>query len=535
MTPQNHSNVLGLSAFSFDKALSEWTILLGSEHVLTDERAQAYNNCPSQSTRHIPAVLLPTSQEDVRKIMLIAARYRVPLHPVSTGKNWGFGGAAPGTNSAVIVDMHLMNRIVDFIPDLGIVTVEPGVTQRQLSEFLRQGNYPFIVSVSSASPDCSIIGNALERGHGMMPYMDRFASLTSLKAVLPDGSLYQSLLADGGGEEIDRAYKWGVGPYLDGLFSQGGFGLVTQASFILAPKPELTTMFFFRPRPDVTLDELMAKLRRVKHDVGHLISTFELGTRTNAQDHMLSTHDISLEGWSVMGGIHASREMTKFVIASMRKDLRSVATDFVFLNEDTIEGYAQKKFWQRDTSLRAYVRENMEMMRGMLGFLEGTPQEKAMMYAYHRRPQALKGDESLKSMERNLRDIGLIWYWPILPARGSDVRMFLQMMERISKRHGFNPVWNFNLEHSTYVSAGVHIFYDPATEQERAMAYYKDLFEEGKAMGYLPHRPHIDSSTLYAPAEQSRFYALLAKLKDAVDPANLISMRVQLPRDKTTQ
>ncbi len=532
MTPQNHSNVLGLSAFNLDKALSEWSILLGTDHVLMGDKAQAYNNCPSQSTRHIPAVLVPTCQEDVRKIMLIAARYHVPVHPISTGKNWGFGGAAPSANSSVIIDLHKMNRIIDFIPDLGIVTVEPGVTQGQLADFLKKGNYPFMVAVSSASPNCSIIGHALERGHSMMPYMDRFASLTSLKAVLPNGELYQSLLADGGGEEIDRAYKWGVGPYLDGLFSQGGFGVVTQASFILSPKPEMVTMFLCRPRAEVTLDELMVKLRRVKHDAGHLISTFELGTRPYAESsERKPTDTIPLSDWSVLGGIHASRDMTKFVMKTMKRELRGVATDFVFLDAATLEQrHAKKKFWQRDTPIRHYVRKNINLMRDMLGFMAGQPQDMSMMYAYHRQPEVLNTNPVLKDLEANLRDVGLIWYWPLLPARGSDIRLFLQMLDRVSKQHGMNPVWNLNFEHSTFISAGVHIFYDPKTQQDQAMAYYKNLFEEGKALGYLPHRSHIDSGPLYTSGAHSHFYSLLSKIKTAVDPDNLISMRVQMPK-----
>lgn len=518
-------NVVTLSAISLNKVITEWRDLLGSEHVLTDEAAQAYNNCPSQTVRHIPAVLRPESQVQVQEIVRIAAQHHICLHPVSTGRNWGFGGASPAVNSAVIVDLSRMNRILDFMADLGVITIEPGVTQRQLAEFLEQGNYPFMISASSASPNCSVIGNALERGHGLMPYVDRFLSLTSLKAILPDGQLFQSLLADGGGDIIDKTYKWGAGPYLDGLFSQGGFGIVTQASFILAPKVEQTTMFLLTPRSDVNLDQLLNRLRQVKHNAGHMISTFELGTRTGGLDG-----DAASITWSITGGIHASREMSKFIIRMMRRDLRDLITDCIFLTRDTVDQVAARRFWQRDTELKKYARDNIDLMKGMLDFYQGIPQDKAMTYAYHHLPDRLQGDETLPSLETNLRNTGLIWYWPILPARGADVRLFLEMMKRVSAKHGFNPVWNFNLEHSTYISAGVHIFYDPETEQTRAMDFYRELFEEGKALGYLPHRAHIESGPLYPKDGQDHYFSLLNRLKQGVDPHGIISMR--LPTSK---
>ena len=89
---------------------------------------------------------------------------------------------------------------------------EPGVTQQKLSDYLAAKGLQFLVPVTGAGPDCSLIGNALERGYGITPHADHFGAVTALEAVLPDGRLYRSALSELGGGAVDRAYKWGMGP-----------------------------------------------------------------------------------------------------------------------------------------------------------------------------------------------------------------------------------------------------------------------------------------------------------------------------------
>ena len=85
-----------------------------------------------------------------------------------------------------------------------MVTVQPGVTQGALREYLDRHDLPFLVPVTGAGPTCSILGNALERGYGITPYADHFASLMSVNAVLADGTQYRSPLSEMGGEQVDR-------------------------------------------------------------------------------------------------------------------------------------------------------------------------------------------------------------------------------------------------------------------------------------------------------------------------------------------
>src|SRR5262249_6564104 len=109
--------------------------------------------------------------------------------------------------------------------------------QGMLAEFLSRGGHSFLVPVHGGGPNCSILGNALERGYGITPHADHFGAVLALEAVLPDGSIYRSPLQRMSSVP-GPAFKWGIGPYVDGLFTQSGFGIVTAISIALARTPD---------------------------------------------------------------------------------------------------------------------------------------------------------------------------------------------------------------------------------------------------------------------------------------------------------
>jgi 4-cresol dehydrogenase (hydroxylating) len=88
-----------------------------------------------------------------------------------------------------------MNRILDFHEELGYVTVEPGVTQGQLMEFLRQRKSRLWMDGTGSSPQCSLIGNTIERGFGHTPYGDHFGNVCGFEVVLANGEAIETGLA----------------------------------------------------------------------------------------------------------------------------------------------------------------------------------------------------------------------------------------------------------------------------------------------------------------------------------------------------
>ena len=142
------------------RALVAWQDVLGPEHVLTDAATiSAAQTATFYTTQRIPAVIRPGSREEVQECVRVANEYKTPIYPVSTGKNWGFGSRVPPTDGCVLMELRRLERIVDYDEKLAYVTVEPGVTFRQLHEFLRAQKSNLMINTIGGTPDSSLVGN----------------------------------------------------------------------------------------------------------------------------------------------------------------------------------------------------------------------------------------------------------------------------------------------------------------------------------------------------------------------------------------
>ena len=114
-------------------ALLQWESVLGRENLITQEEPlRAAATATFSVDRQIPAILRPANREQVQQSLRIASKFAVPVYPISSGKNWGYGSRVPVRDGCVLLDLGRMNRILEFNEDLAYATVEPGVTQGQL-------------------------------------------------------------------------------------------------------------------------------------------------------------------------------------------------------------------------------------------------------------------------------------------------------------------------------------------------------------------------------------------------------------------
>ncbi|HWE00234.1 MAG TPA: FAD-dependent oxidoreductase, partial [Bryobacteraceae bacterium] len=140
---------------------------LGADLVVThSSQLRAAETATFETRRTIPMIVRPKTRAQLQECVRAANRLQIALYPVSTGKNWGYGSSVPPADACALVDLSGMNRITGFNERLGYVTVEPGVTQRQLYRFLREKDSRLWMDATGSSPDCSIIGNTVERGFG---------------------------------------------------------------------------------------------------------------------------------------------------------------------------------------------------------------------------------------------------------------------------------------------------------------------------------------------------------------------------------
>lgn len=189
--------------------------------------------------RHASAAVAPENVEQVQEVVRIADRYKVPLFPISTGKNFGYGGPSPNVTGSAVLDLKRLNKVLEIDDKRNFALVEPGVSYFDLYRHIQQNNLKLMVDCPDPGWG-SPIGNSLERGIGytMPHFRDHFGSSCGMEVVLPNGELMRTGMGALPGSESWQEYKYGFGPDPSGLFAQGNFGVVTKMGFRLMPLPD---------------------------------------------------------------------------------------------------------------------------------------------------------------------------------------------------------------------------------------------------------------------------------------------------------
>ena len=203
-------------------AIEAWRRDVGENAVIADaEDLATYTESTCASQRQAVAVLMPGLLEDVQKIVATANAHKVPLYPISCGKQWGMGSLLPVKDGAAIVDLGRMNRIIEVNAQYHYAVVEPGVTQRQLLDHIKADNLPLMLNVTGSTSDTSLIGNAMDRGVG---YFDsRAHGISNMQVVLGNGETIRTGFGHFDNAKTKNLYHHGIGPSLDGLFPQANF------------------------------------------------------------------------------------------------------------------------------------------------------------------------------------------------------------------------------------------------------------------------------------------------------------------------
>jgi (+)-pinoresinol hydroxylase len=238
----------GVSARNFNAALEGFRNVVGGDYVFSsDEDVALYRDSYTpffdEPDKELvaSAAVAPNSTEQVQEIVRIANRYRIPLYPVSTGRNLGYGGSAPSYSGSVVVDLKRMNRILEVNDQAGYCLVEPGVSFFDLYRYFEDNNHPFMVSTPEPGWG-SPIGNALDRGVSGVRG-ENFSAVCGMEVVLGTGEILRTGMGAVPTSKLWQAYRYGFGPYVDGIFSQSNYGIVTKMGFWLVRKPEVKQTF----------------------------------------------------------------------------------------------------------------------------------------------------------------------------------------------------------------------------------------------------------------------------------------------------
>jgi 4-cresol dehydrogenase (hydroxylating) flavoprotein subunit len=528
------------SCRSTDDLWPAWRQIVGADNVLGADAAQSrYGaDCSAAHPRTLCGAITPASREQIPAILRVAQQHGVALYPISTGHNWGYGTAVPVADGTVILDLSQLRLITDFDERLGIVTVEPGVTQQMLSNFLQARAADFLVPVTGAGPTCSILGNALERGYGITPQTDHFGAVLALEAVLPDGTPYCSPLLEAAPHGVGRLFKWGVGPHLDAMFSQSGFGVVTRMTIALARRPEAVRAVLFGIEQPDQLPETVDRIRGFLQAHGGSVGAVNLMNqrrmlamsapypRDQVADGIIAPEilarmgrDYKIMPWTGLATFYGSDRVSRIVTRELRATLRGVASRVVVLSPGRLAlliRLASLIPGARGKKLRAMV----ETVRRGYDLVRGYPNETALPLVYWRcdvaRPDA--------ALDPSRDGCGLIWYPPLVPLLGEDVERYVTFVTTTMTAHGFEPLITLTTISERVADSSVPILFDRHSPAEcaRARQCYLDLLEGGQELGFFPYRLGVDAMT-WLEHKIPNTMATVGRLKRTLDPGAILS------------
>lgn len=497
----------GVSEKNFDAAIREYREILGAANVFTDaEHLVSYNKImiPDSNENHQPsAAICPASTEEVSRCVAVCNKYKVPVWPISTGRNLGYGSAAPGSRGQVVMDLRRMNKIIEVDADLGTALVEPGVTFQQLYDYLQDNKIPLWLSCPAPSSIAGPLGNAADRGVGYTPYGEHFMFSCGMEVVMPTGEVLKTGMGSLPNSNTAQVFKWGYGPYLDGIFTQSNYGIITKMGFWLMPAPPAFKPYVIRYPEETDIVDIVETLRPLRmamvipNAVVIVHALWELGSFLKRADYytgpgsipdsvvkeMVKKHKVGM--WNVYCGLYGTPEQNEVNWNIIQHVVKSSGKGELLTAEQV-----------GDDPVFKY---RADLMQGKMNTAE--------FGLYNWRGGG-----------------GSAWFAPVSQARGSETMKQMEMTKRILGKYGFDYVSEFivgwrDMHHI------VDLLYDrtdPA-QMQAAHACFDELLTEFSRHGYGTYRVNtafMDKvADTYGPVKKE----VNRKIKRALDPNGIIA------------
>ena len=498
----------GVSEADFDEALGRFRETLGADSVLTEsDQLAPYTKImmAGADEDYIPsAALMPTSTEQVQEIARICNEFTIPIWTISTGKNLGYGSAAPGETGQVILDMKRMNRILDVDPEVCTALIEPGVTYQQLYDYIQEKGYRLMLDPPAPSAIAGPVGNTLDRGVGYTPYGDHFMFQCGMEVVLADGEKIRTGMGGIENSSSWQVFKWGYGPYIDGLFTQSNYGIVTKMGLWLMPEPPAYRPFIIQYPDTEDLEEIVEILRplRISQVIPNAVvivhTLWDAGTHVERKDFFDGSGSISREAIERIKEHEGIGEWN--VYAALYGTPEQVETNWKIV---------EQAFSQSDKAKLMYGEEAEQRGGG-----------------FEYRSALMKG-------EMNLQEFGLynwrggggsMWFAPVSQAKGSETLDQTRLAMKILDKYGFDYVAEFIVawREMHHVIDLLYNRQDPE-ETQRAYDCFSELIDEFSKRGYGLYRTNTEFMEKVAGTFGEPLREVHKTLKNALDPKGILS------------
>jgi 4-cresol dehydrogenase (hydroxylating) len=502
-------------------ALDGFAQAVGPRHLVTDQLTLSAAGRTTYAThQRLAAIVRPETAAEVQAVMRVAHEHGVAVHPVSGGRNWGYGARVPVADGTVLLDLSRLDRIVAYDEELGSVTIEAGVTQAALAEYLHDAGDRCRIDANGSSPRSSLVGNLLARGFGATAYGDHVSAACGFEVVLADGSLVHTGYGAFPGSRVGGLDRWAPGPMIDGLFSQSNFGVVTKLTLWLMPAPERVETVMFEMDDVDALEACCDAVRRFRLD-GTIRGTFWVGNHwrvvtalqqfpsdrrdvLSAAEGDALARELGIARWTGFVPLYGSPARVAVDRRAVRAALRGRARRLTCFDDRILEDAGASPVGRFAGSLhRAYSGR----------VVTGLPR------AYWRKSAPVPDDP-----DPDRDNVGFIFCTAAVPLRGADIAEAGVAAEAVIGDHGFEPAINCIGTRDRAVQLLASIAYDrevPGAD-ERAMDCYSELSASLTALGFTPFRLGVHSMAEMDKAEPG-YTGVLRAIKAALDPGGIVA------------
>ena len=499
----------GLTQENLDLAMQEFSQIVGDKWASSAKAdRESYNDAynPGDELEFVSGgFVAPETVEEVQAIMKVANRTRVPLWPMSTGKNLAYGGAAPLVPGTIVLDLKRMNKIIEVNEDLAYALVEPGVSFFDLYRYFQEHNHKLWMSVPGPGWG-SIIGNGVERGIGYGYFDDQFSNSAGMEVVLPNGELLRTGMGALEGGNSGALVNAGFGPLVEGLFTQSNYGVVTKMSRYLYPEPETYMSCEVNCQHDSDLEVLVETLRPFKMDETIrnplVISNLEL---------IASFMSVRSQWYDGDGPM--PEEI--FPIIQEKLKLGRWNASFALFGDDVTVNHAWGK-----------IKKAVLPIAGV----------EVAARTYHPGDEILHPRDQSQAGIPNLTEFGLVnWmgsgghidFSPVGPTTGKNTRELNDIVRKRAHEFGFDHLSGFYCQQRAFRFINTLVFRKGDVDHmQKARALFSVLIRDAAAKGYGEYRTHLAYMDAVAATYDFNQHAMLRfqeRIKDTVDPNGIIA------------
>ena len=360
----------------------------------------------------------------------------------------------------------------------------------------------------------------------------------------------------GGGEpgrcHTWNTHKWGLGPYLEGLFTQSNLGVVTKAGVWLLRRPEAFVSFTFDLAREADLSRMIDIIRELTlrgvlasgtHVVNDIVALAVVtqyprdlvGKCSRLPDATLAEmcQRFTVPQWAFGGGIMGTHGQVRANQSELRRSLRGLGR-LTFITDGRVRGLeAFRALLGRLEGQPALHRALASIFRALSGksvellpllphvhsVMKGQPSDYFVRHAYFKSP--LPKPEFAHPDRDN---VGGIWFAPIVPVHRRSRDRLVGLCRPLFERFKFDFYAALLMQNSRSMIVLMSIFYDKsdAAETAQAKALYEALSEQTGLAGYQVYRTGTQGmAKLFKSAPE--FADLVRRLKHALDPAGILA------------